>query len=400
MTSNTDLLDHKLQNWGANQTAAERLAADLLRLEGYVSVNPQCPLGGPDGLKDMVCEKNNWKYIGAAYFPSTKKNFNDIKEKFFHDLPGVDKNDADGLVFITNQYLNAGDQIKLINIAAKNGHKAVVLSLEGIRNILCSPLGFGARLNHFGIELSLEEQTSFFSNWGANFPEMLDNHEKNIINHLSHKIDLLMKESARQGNQLDNFIYATQAVGLISLPPSNKADIVLPISGPASSELTVEILCMIHKSLLIDYPYAEELGILRTQDVWVGSPNTPKERAVYTPPKPSDVSKLLKDLLVKWINGYETLATSKIQQVILDAIVDFHHQFLMIHPFLDGNGRVARFILMQQANELLGFKKRLVLADSASYTAALVSADAGDKTMLKRTITQAIYGVETIPDSI
>ena len=72
----------------------------------------------------------------------------------------------------------------------------------------------------------------------------------------------------------------------------------------------------------------------------------------------------------------------------------------MIHPFLDGNGRVARFILMQQANELLGFKKRLVLADSASYTAALVSADAGDKTMLKRTITQAIYGVETIPDSI
>jgi hypothetical protein len=53
--SNTEI---KLKLWRGDQIRAERLAAALLHIEGFTSVDPQCPLGGPDGLKDVLCEKN------------------------------------------------------------------------------------------------------------------------------------------------------------------------------------------------------------------------------------------------------------------------------------------------------------------------------------------------------
>jgi len=56
----------KLLHWRDGQTKAERLCADLLRLDSFSSVDPQCPLGGPDGIKDVLCEKNGWKYVGAG----------------------------------------------------------------------------------------------------------------------------------------------------------------------------------------------------------------------------------------------------------------------------------------------------------------------------------------------
>ena len=42
--------EYKLKLWREGQTNAERFAADLLLLDGFSSVSPQSPLGGPDGL--------------------------------------------------------------------------------------------------------------------------------------------------------------------------------------------------------------------------------------------------------------------------------------------------------------------------------------------------------------
>ena len=53
-------LEYKLKHWIDGSTKAERLAAEILLLSGFLSVDPQCPLGGPDGLKDTLCEKNGW----------------------------------------------------------------------------------------------------------------------------------------------------------------------------------------------------------------------------------------------------------------------------------------------------------------------------------------------------
>jgi len=40
----------KLRFWRGDQIGSERLAAALLHLDGFSSVDPQCHLGGPDGL--------------------------------------------------------------------------------------------------------------------------------------------------------------------------------------------------------------------------------------------------------------------------------------------------------------------------------------------------------------
>lgn len=59
-----------------------------------------------------------------------------------------------------------------------------------------------------------------------------------------------------------------------------------------------------------------------------------KKIVIFTPPKPSKCPKLISELL-SWINR-----STKVHPVILSAI--FHHQLVTIHPFSDGNGRVAR----------------------------------------------------------
>lgn len=55
---------------------------------------------------------------------------------------------------------------------------------------------------------------------------------------------------------------------------------------------------------------------------------------VYTPPPPRQTPRLV-DELIAWVNSNNNL-----HPIIVNAI--FHHQLLNIHPFVDGNGRLAR----------------------------------------------------------
>jgi len=60
----------------------------------------------------------------------------------------------------------------------------------------------------------------------------------------------------------------------------------------------------------------------------------PKKQVIFTPPKPNDVPKRMGDLL-KW------LSKSKEEHALVRSAI-FHHEFVTIHPFVDGNGRMAR----------------------------------------------------------
>src|SRR2546430_1257704 len=90
----------RLLAWDKGQAPAERLAGHILRLEGFSSVNPSHPLGGPDGLKDIVCIRDDKKWIGAAYFPREQQSLTEISKKLAGDILGVSANKVDGIAFV------------------------------------------------------------------------------------------------------------------------------------------------------------------------------------------------------------------------------------------------------------------------------------------------------------
>ena len=77
-------------------------------------------------------------------------------------------------------------------------------------------------------------------------------------------------------------------------------------------------------------------------------------RLVYLPPEKDDVRPLIDDLC-KWTSE------AKIHPIILAGI--FHNQFVTIHPFVDGNGRCARFLTLYLLDSLGYNWKQIVPID-------------------------------------
>jgi len=76
-------------------------------------------------------------------------------------------------------------------------------------------------------------------------------------------------------------------------------------------------------------------GKLRQEPVFVNNPKTGK--TIYYPPDHQDVPELM-DKLLEYIKN----SKNKIDPLIVAGI--FHKQFVIIHPFIDGNGRTARLL--------------------------------------------------------
>ncbi|WP_054743242.1 hypothetical protein [Cellulosilyticum ruminicola] len=84
--------------------------------EGFRNIDPSHPLGGKDGLKDMILTNGGKKWVGAVYFPRGQKTFKEIKDKFIHDLEGVCANGAGGIAFVTNQEIRLSERKVLTEI--------------------------------------------------------------------------------------------------------------------------------------------------------------------------------------------------------------------------------------------------------------------------------------------
>jgi Fic family protein len=67
------------------------------------------------------------------------------------------------------------------------------------------------------------------------------------------------------------------------------------------------------------------------------------------------------------------------KDAVCTALAEFHHRLLHIHPYLDGNGRVARVLLDQAARELLnqGIGEEFT-RDPQEYFNVLGAADRGN----------------------
>ena len=74
-------------------------------------------------------------------------------------------------------------------------------------------------------------------------------------------------------------------------------------------------------------------GYIRNEPVFVNDPK--KRQTIYWPPDQAEVVPMLSELFV-WLDKN----SKEIDPLILAGI--FHKQFVVIHPFVDGNGRTAR----------------------------------------------------------
>ena len=94
----------------------------------------------------------------------------------------------------------------------------------------------------------------------------------------------------------------------------------------------------IHKTLLSNVRGERKSpGELRTSQNWIGGKSI--EDASFVPPNVEDMNEALNEL-DKYIND----ESDNINKIIKCALI--HYQFETIHPFLDGNGRLGRIIIL------------------------------------------------------
>jgi Fic family protein len=79
-------------------------------------------------------------------------------------------------------------------------------------------------------------------------------------------------------------------------------------------------------------------GEVRTSQNWIGPARCTLNDAKFVPPPPEEMAEAISDL-EKFIH-----ASSPLPLVVRLALV--HYQFEAIHPFLDGNGRIGRLLIV------------------------------------------------------
>lgn len=98
---------------------------------------------------------------------------------------------------------------------------------------------------------------------------------------------------------------------------------------------TEELILQIHAQVMNGLLPISELGDYRDKPVFVNNPQTGE--TIYWPPDAFEMKELMGQL-VSFINSQR----SDMDPLILAGI--FHKQFVIIHPFLDGNGPTTRLI--------------------------------------------------------
>lgn len=164
----------------------------------------------------------------------------------------------------------------------------------------------------------------------------------------------------------------------------NYFDILQDLSQYVKEEFSLALITKIHRQLMMGVK-DKIAGQVRNRKVVVGKYSGQSEQATsleikHEPPyhQQDKIAKAIEELCV-WLNQPSDLPT-----VIKAGI--FHHHFVYIHPFVDGNGRVCRLLtaLVFLKNNYL-INKYFVLddyydIDRMMYSDKLNTADKGDKT--------------------
>lgn len=166
-------------------------------------------------------------------------------------------------------------------------------------------------------------------------------------------IDMYLSMYVRKEALLSSQIEGTQCTFDDVLDPTNDAnasrdltDVVNYVQAAneavglmKSMPLCMRLLRSVHSILLGQGRGSEKTpGVFRTSQNWVGPTGCTLHDAPYVPPNVEDMQQTLADLEL-FINEYQG-----IDPIIKAALV--HYQFETAHPFLDGNGRIGRLLIL------------------------------------------------------
>jgi Fic family protein len=122
---------------------------------------------------------------------------------------------------------------------------------------------------------------------------------------------------------------------------------------------SVDFIFKLHKVLMKGLVEEEKLGCVRPGEVYIVDDYGKEGEIVkYKGPDPKKVEKLLQDM-IEW---YKAATEDDLHPVLKAGIL--HLQFVMIHPFTDGNGRLARLLTQWSLySDGWDFKKIIVLEE-------------------------------------
>jgi Fic family protein len=106
--------------------------------------------------------------------------------------------------------------------------------------------------------------------------------------------------------------------------------------------ITLPLIRAMHKVLMTGVRGGQKSpGEIRKEQNWIGAhATTPIEAARYVPPPPERLNDLLQ--------SYESFLNSPSDLPVLVRLAMQHYQFEAIHPFMDGNGRIGRVLIVLQ----------------------------------------------------
>ncbi len=113
----------------------------------------------------------------------------------------------------------------------------------------------------------------------------------------------------------------------------NYNQVLSSLSEDLNQPLTLDLLLDIHQGVTVGLLPAHQSGRFRQEPVIGYDPRT--KEVAYLPPDHPDVPDLMKELLAYVRENRPTL-----DPLLLAGL--FHKQFVVIHPFVDGNGRTTR----------------------------------------------------------
>lgn len=191
--------------------------------------------------------------------------------------------------------------------------------------------------------------------------------EGNMLQKEEAKDVLLGKQVAARPRDIQEIINYRKVIDLIDEEANRKIE-----------KVTEQLILKLHRILTEKTLDPAQSGVYRLKQVIIRNSSTGE--ITFKPPSPLEVPFLMREFL-HWINKDET---KQIHTILKAGIV--HHEFVRIHPFIDGNGRAGRalttLVLLLGGYDIRRFfsLEEYFDRDAISYYEHLQKASAGDLT--------------------